>query len=251
MRFHLSRPISVLALLFVALFVGAQPAMARPPSQVELSGEFEILRDSDDPCQISVPTKIKGTLTLKIDFVEGTAEGSLQGSGSGSDVVPPGLPKEQPCSGEDGTDVYRAETSFSGVISRDAHDVLTDSELVGRVDGSTGEFVVYAIIDIEGSGSHGSPGSTYYLRRFERPTDRVSDWRNRLAPARNDHRSGRHGGAIRSRDRLVHELLRPGRGRHDQVGPNRLPDQWQLDAGGRFVRRCTEQQPGDQITDVG
>ncbi len=71
-----------------------------------MEGEFEILRTPEDACQLAVPTTITGTVTLTIDFVEGTAEGRIEGTGRGEQGIPPS------CTGRDGIDVYHAETIF-------------------------------------------------------------------------------------------------------------------------------------------
>jgi hypothetical protein len=156
MAVWLTRAISLAAVLAV-LAVGSATSVlaARPPSQVELVSEFEIDRKTDDPCQIAVPTSITGTITLTIDFVEGTAQGWIEGTGAGAQGVPPS------CSGRDGTDEYRAETTFAGPISRDADDVLSGTNLMGWVDAATGEFLAHAIIEISGTGYHGIAGKTY------------------------------------------------------------------------------------------
>ena len=126
----------------------------RPPAQVELSLSFTIDRTTTE-CNLAVPPTISGTMLLSIDFVAGTVVGSLEGEGSGEQGIP------SSCTGRDGTDIYRASTTFSGTITRDAEDPLVGGLLEGFVDATTGEFVAHAIIDIEGSGSHGIPGLQY------------------------------------------------------------------------------------------
>ena len=156
MAVWLNRAISLTAVVGMLAMGSATPVLAaRPPSQVELVSEFEIDRKTDDPCQIAVPTSIAGTITLTIDFVEGTAQGWIEGTGAGEHGVPPS------CTGRDGTDVYHAETTFAGPISRDADDVLSGTELTGWVDAATGEFLAHAIIAISGTGYHGIAGKMY------------------------------------------------------------------------------------------
>jgi len=156
MAVWLTRTICLTAVVGVMAMGLASPGLAaRPPSQVELVSEFEIDRTTDDPCQIAVPTSITGTITLTIDFVAGTAQGWIEGTGAGEHGVPPS------CTGSDGTDVYRAATAFAGPISRDADDVLSGTELIGWVDPATGEFLAHAIIEISGTGYHGIAGKMY------------------------------------------------------------------------------------------
>ncbi len=156
------RSVGRLAALLAMLPLSVVPASVarsgaesqRPPAQVELSLSFTIDRTTTE-CNLAVPPTISGTMLLSIDFVAGTVVGSLEGEGSGEQGIP------SSCTGRDGTDIYRASTTFSGTITRDAEDPLVGGLLEGFVDATTGEFVAHAIIDIEGSGSHGIPGVQY------------------------------------------------------------------------------------------
>jgi hypothetical protein len=114
------------------------------PLSIDLEGNIQLDRSGGDPCQIAVPTLIKGTVKLRIDFIAGTVGGTIEGTGTGGQSLP------QVCDGSDDANPewWEGTTEFNGTIA-------------GIADPETMTIDTEVAIDLTGEGWYGREGSQY------------------------------------------------------------------------------------------